>query len=282
MSAKPKESPRKNISRESAQNSLEKQIAETGIFEPGTMRVNQSFLDLLNGESEKMTAHLQNPDNWPGVMRAARELKGKLPELEREIGIHAEIGPIEEATHTEVERLLGGGAPRTIEPENIVVHDFRQRTAERVVHEAVDAFRASKGLTPRDWNGGDASLGDAEALDAILADANDAPQAKKEGMMRWLGRGLLKRLGFLALLAGAPIPQMQLQHCQISRQGSLAQITCDSRDVCPPGFVLETTWDGDWPDRGDQLMKVMGYGPDAENTCARPEGYGRKVNQLIP
>lgn len=227
-----------------------------------------------------MTAHLQNPDNWPGVMRAARELKGKLPELEREIGIRAEIGPIEEATHVEVERLLGGGAPRTVEPENTVVHDFRRNAAQETIDHLAKAQKISNELIEIT---GPATLGDRKAIDRILAEAKeDDLHPRKSSTLRWLGRSLLKRFGLMALLAGAPIPQMQLQHCQISRQGSLAQITCDSRDVCPPGFVLETTWDGDWPDRGDQLMKVMGYGPDVENTCARPEGYGRKVNQLIP
>jgi hypothetical protein len=38
-------------------------------------RVSQDFLDLLNAESAKMTAALQNPANWGGIMRAAQVLR---------------------------------------------------------------------------------------------------------------------------------------------------------------------------------------------------------------
>lgn len=198
-------------------------------------------------------------------MEAARELKGKLPELEREVGIHATIGPVEDATHAEVERLLDGGAPQTIHPRNVIVHDFRQPPI----------FREPRPLE-------EVPLGDRKAIDRILAEANDSSEPRKQGVFRWLGRNILKKLGFLAMMAGAPIPQMQLQHCEVAREGALIELRCDASDVCPRGWILETVMDDGWPDSGADLIRVLGYGPGVENNCVRPQGSGRRVKQLLP
>jgi hypothetical protein len=76
------------------------------VFERGTLRVSQAFLDVLNGESEKMSAALQNPDNWPGIQRAAKEAQGKIREFEREMGIEKPIREISSADLDEIDELV--------------------------------------------------------------------------------------------------------------------------------------------------------------------------------
>lgn len=60
-------------------------------------RVSQDFLDILNDESAKMSAALQNPSNWEGLQRAARQAPAKIAEIEHEmeIGHVGHIGPVE-------------------------------------------------------------------------------------------------------------------------------------------------------------------------------------------
>lgn len=71
---------------------------EESIFDPGTTKVKDSFLDMLNGESAKMTAALQNSANWPGIMAAAKGAPKKIREMEAAMGLKhpaGKIGPLE-------------------------------------------------------------------------------------------------------------------------------------------------------------------------------------------
>jgi hypothetical protein len=81
-------------------------------------RLSQDFLDLLNGESAKMSAALQNPANWPAIQQAAREAPAKIAELEREMGLKepaGKIGPMEAISRQEVERMLDERLGKRIE-----------------------------------------------------------------------------------------------------------------------------------------------------------------------
>jgi hypothetical protein len=73
------------------------------------MQVSQSFLDLLNGESEKMTAALQNPANHDRIIKAGCEAE-----------IHLGVSPFSivpggAVPQAEAERILGERLP----PEHI-------------------------------------------------------------------------------------------------------------------------------------------------------------------
>jgi len=83
------------------------------LFEPASDRVSQSFLDLLNAESDKMSAALQNPDNWPGIQRAAREAPAAITVLEEQMGIYlkGKVGHGEAIARDEAERTLGHPLP---------------------------------------------------------------------------------------------------------------------------------------------------------------------------
>lgn len=69
---------------------------EESIFDPGTTKVKDSFLDMLDGESAKMTGALQNSANWPGIMAAAKEAPNKIREMEAAMGLKRPAGKIGE------------------------------------------------------------------------------------------------------------------------------------------------------------------------------------------
>jgi hypothetical protein len=92
------------------------------IFDPNQPgRVSQNFLDLLNGESAKMSAALQSPDNWPAIQRAAREAPAKIAELEKEVGIHAIFGPGGAVSRETAQTMLGEKLPEGPIPQPRIV-----------------------------------------------------------------------------------------------------------------------------------------------------------------
>ena len=84
---------------------------DDSVFEPNSVQVKRSFLDLLNGESEKMTAALQNPANHEAIIRASREAPAKIAELEKETGMRAIFGPGAAVSKETVEQMLGEKLP---------------------------------------------------------------------------------------------------------------------------------------------------------------------------
>jgi hypothetical protein len=217
------------------------------IFEAGTDRVSQDFLDLLNGESTKMTMALQNQNNWPGIMEAANELRGKLPEVERQMGVQGDIGPMEISESVSTPIPTQPAAPPEAPPY-------------------ID-------------------VGEREKIKALLLEANqyrdDHP--RRRHLLIRMGKALVKKLaGFsFVVLAAAPLPQMQLQRCTYQMLDSVMTVRCDSSKVCPAGYALDTWLDYN-PD-GTALSSVFGYGSNAHNSCMpwhRPQN--RKIIEVIP
>jgi hypothetical protein len=82
------------------------------------MRVKKSFLDMLNRESGKMTAALQEPSNWPRIRRAAKEAPEAIAKMEAEMGISpaGKIGGMEAVSRGTAEKVLGEELPEHIPP----------------------------------------------------------------------------------------------------------------------------------------------------------------------
>jgi hypothetical protein len=203
------------------------------IFDPNQPgRVSQNFLDLLNGESEKMSAALQNPDNWPAIQRAAREAPAKIAELEKEVGIHAIFGPGGAVSRETAQTMLGEKLPERIE--------MKRNPEKRSLHDILDH-----------------ELGN--VTDADIQEMFPLPWWKRvvNRVLYYVGASL-----FSALLM--PVPNMQLQTCLARFDGSVMEVRCDSSRVCPPGYHLDThlnRFDG-----GADLSALFGYG-DVKNTC---------------
>lgn len=67
---------------------------EDSIFEPGSTKVKQSFLDILNGESSRVSSYLGNSGNWPAIMKAAKEAPEAIAKMEKGLGIKSPAGKI--------------------------------------------------------------------------------------------------------------------------------------------------------------------------------------------
>jgi hypothetical protein len=110
-------------------------------------RVSQDFLAVLNRESTRMSAHLQDPGNWAGIMQAAQAARGRISGLEAELGLErfGTIGPGGPLSQEEYEDLFAGRTAPVVEPVTPVT---RVTLAEVVVGDAelerVRALRAAE------------------------------------------------------------------------------------------------------------------------------------------
>jgi hypothetical protein len=78
-----------------------------------------------------------------------------------------------------------------------------------------------------------------------------------------------------------PVPNMQLQKCIARFDGSIMEVRCDSSQVCPPGYHLDSyleRFSG-----GGDLSELFGYG-DVKNTCAlgMPVHQPSQVMEVLP
>lgn len=120
------------------------------IFEPGSMRVKQSFLDVLNGESNKMTAALQNPANFGRIMQAAKEAPEAIRKMEAHMGIGpaGKVGKREAISRGTAEATVGEELPEHVPPVTRRTHSLDsmqtiRRELEQMEHLAVSAARWS-------------------------------------------------------------------------------------------------------------------------------------------
>jgi hypothetical protein len=59
-------------------------------------RVSRDYLDLLDEESGRMSAALQDPGKWPGIMAAAREAAGQISAFEAALDVDYPLAEYEQ------------------------------------------------------------------------------------------------------------------------------------------------------------------------------------------
>lgn len=224
---------------------------EDSIFEPNSLRVKQSLLDLLNGESAKMTAALQNPANHERIIRAAKKAPAKIAELEKEAGMHAIFGPSGAVSEETVESMLGEKLPE------------EERDPSKL------EMLSGVHIVPPG--------------EIVIIEGVNEPAAPLPWWKRALNR-ILHYIGASVFLA-TPIPNMQLQKCTIRVEGQVMTIRCDSSQVCPAGWHLDTWWAYVPREDGELIQTMFGYGPAVKNSCKQGAGgviFPAKDTQVLP
>lgn len=218
-------------------------MAETKKESAG-FRLPQSFLDLLDAESAKMTAALEKPGNFDRIIAASKEAPAKIAALEHELGIKQPAGKIGEIEKAPL------GAMR------------EQRRLDEIIEEA-------SRTDPR-----------YEVARITKSQALGVGALPSERAHSWRSKLISAAIGCVFVVSAiaicsaiahcqsaTPKPDLSAQTCEVRAHGQSLTVTCDSSAVCPQGYHLFTRILD--PAAAGSIDVMFGYGNDQEreNTC---------------
>ena len=269
------------------------------IFKHLSTRVSQAFLDLLNAESGKMSAALQNPANHERIKQAAKEAPAAIAQMLGGKNVGASGGYIGrggavsqseafrtlESPQAVADEMYSRGIPADFKPAEEAVREISD--IEQVVREALKTVGLEEPALRKyddelmreileDANAGVAQLEEPSIRNRQVA--GSTPAASSKSRLPLIVAAIVAfAIAIVATwyaLARAqqqvletPIPDLTLQECRTSTTRDTLTIVCDSTHVCPHGWHLHTILVKGLTN--ENLGELLGYGDANEvlNSC---------------